>query len=365
MLGGESLPLSIFWGNNLVRHIELEIHQLLKNMGDPALVADELLKKWARDELTNDDADHVGHFLISFGFANSFLENLTSRLKDGKVVPWSPLFRALGGLKALPQEVADSLLLGCAEQEQLRAMAQYPGISSLDSRFLKVAEEFWSSHEAQVHTEIKRLKDRAQFFKDEELLEEERRVLQELAKLVPQDLEVKARLQDIAALEARLKLQSSQELFDRNEYLRSLAEHLPEADAKMIADFTKRLLKKSKKGELLESDLAIGVFWMGDPQKALDIVERCPPSASRDWLKLEFLLESHRYLDALSWLDHLESQFSHHSETLPACVYARARALWGLKQNDSAISLLESLMKTYPDYRSAHALWMEWTGGRS
>lgn len=329
-------------------------------MGDPALVADEMLKKWSRNELSLTDTEAVGHFLIAFGFANALKENLALKLREGQNIPWSPLLRIISAQSRLDNQIGDALIVGAVELNESSSIARYPELVKLDIRFDKLANDFWKNQAAEIVKQKKKLQEQAQFLRNEGLTEQERSLLIEILALDAQDQEAKLRLQSLATQEAQNRIKRSGEMLDRDEILRAEAKKLSNDDKSLLKELATKIQKKSKKNSELKTDMALGMFLMGDTEGALTLIESAPKSESRDWLKLELLIESNHFVDALTWIDKLESEYSDKSETTPACVYARAKALWGLHQHKPAISLLESLVKSYPDYRSAHALLLEW-----
>lgn len=329
-------------------------------MGDPALVADEMLKKWSRNELSKLDAESVGHFLISFGYANAFIENLALKIREGQDFPWSPLVRILCEQNELDGYIIDALITGAVENNELAALAQYQKLRSADPRFETIAANFWKSQKLELQKRKQKIQERIEFMRNEGLTDQERELLFEILAVDPSDAVAISRLQSMATLDARDRIKRSGELLNRDEILRAESARLTPEDSDLLKKLVGRIAKKEKKNPELKIDLALGVFLMGDSAGALSLLENTPKSLARDWLKLEMLLESHHFVDALTWIDQLEAEYSEKAETTPACVYARAKALWGLHQHTTAISLLESLLKSYPDYRSAHALLLEW-----
>lgn len=344
--------------------IEIEIQRQLVNLGDAALVADDLLKKWSRDELTLEESEAVGHFLISFGFENAFVENLALKVRDNQAFPWSPLLRLLNSKKNLNLEIIEAIAQGCSEQNQLGELAGCPDLVALSPKLKTLTDSFWTSRARSLQEKKEKLFAEVQFFQNEGLIEQERAAILDILSLDDTDSAALERWEKISNDDARQRIKRSGELLNRDEILRSLGERMTPEEQNAMKEFAERIGKKLKKRNDLKSDMALGLFLMGDSESALKILEEAPKSAARDWLRLELLLESHRFVDALSWLDHLESAYGDQSETIPACVYARAKALWGLKQCPTAISLMESLLKSYPEYRSAHALMLEWTGSK-
>ena len=110
-------------------------------------------------------------------------------------------------------------------------------------------------------------------------------------------------------------------------------------------------------------DLAMNLHFMDFNLEALEILRVAPPSPAVDWLTLELMIQSRRFVDALSQAAHLEAAYAEDPDAAFAVTYARARALKGLGQVELAIDLLRSLIRVRPAYKSAQSLLMDWSGG--
>lgn len=301
--------------------IEREIQSLLQNVGDPSLVADELLKKWHRDELSEEDLERVSHFLITFGFHAALAENLAHKLKTNFKIPWSAVVRLIEVLNSKPsKEVVDSIFTGATEQDSLDQLIRFPQLASIDSRFGEVRTQHLDERRRQIHQQTEQLLN-----------------------------------------EAKNKIHR-QKLQERDYFLKKKI--APSAEEKKLAqDFAEKLKKKIKKSPSLAYDGAIALFQMGHAETALETLKMAKDSPEVAWLEVDLLLETRRFIDALTKLDSMEKQYASDPESTPALTYARAQALWGLQQSQAAIDLLQSLVRVKPDYRSASALLQHWREG--
>ena len=62
-------------------------------------------------------------------------------------------------------------------------------------------------------------------------------------------------------------------------------------------------------------------------------------------------------------VNHLEIKYVDDPETTFAVAYLRAQCLRELGQEAAALETLRSLVRVRPNYRSAHALILEWADG--
>lgn len=301
--------------------IEREIHSLLQNVGDPSLVADELLKKWHRDELSEEDLERVSHFLITFGFHAALAENLAHKLKTNFKIPWSAVARLIEVLNSKPsKEVVDSIFTGATEQNGLEQLIRFPQLAAIDSRFKEIRAQYLDERRRQIHQQAEQLLN-----------------------------------------EAKNKI-NRQQLQERDYFLKKkIAPSLEEKE--LAQNFAAKLKKKIKKSPSLAYDGAIALLQMGHAEAALETLRMAKSSLEVDWLEVDLLLEVRRFVDVLTKLDSMEKQYAADPESTPALTYARAQALWGLQQSQAAIDLLQSLVHIKPDYRSASALLQHWKDG--
>ncbi len=344
--------------------IELEIQQLLKNINEPALVADELLKKWHRNELTTDDVDRVAHFLITFGFHNALAENLALKAKEKALLPWGAVARIIATTSEKPsKEVVDNLFVGASEQESLDLFVRMPSLDAIDTRFAKIRTEMTLERKMKFVKLRSDYLDQIAILRNDRMFEKERDLLKRLLEYFPNDPVIKEQYAELSTRQARERLDRRSSWLTEEELYYRKEQEIP-AELKAVAEeIAEKLFVKVSKNPEMAYNLALGLFQMGHLEAALKILNKAPESTSTDWLKIDLLLESHRYLDVLGELDRLEKKYASDPEITFSTLYLRAQALWGLHQHKSAIEVLESLVKVRPDYRSAHTLLTQWREG--
>lgn len=343
----------------MLQDIELEIQNMLTTLNEPALVADEFLKRWHRDELEPEDIGTLAQFLIIFGFHAALCENIARRIKENKSIPWASLASLLAELSEAPsKEVVDQLLIGAGEQRGLEDFTRIEGITKIDPRIEKIRQEFSTERKNRFKTRKQDLLNQADLYKNDLLFDKERAVLEKLMFTFPGDATVMERFAEFSTRQARKRLQRKSSA-NWEEQLLQREKLNPEALA-AAEDITKKWLKTIKKNKKHAYDKAIALMQMGYFDGALQIIEHAPKNVSTDWLKVEILLAAHKYLIALSFIDEVERKYAQESETAFSAMYARAKALWGLNQGQAAIDLLESLVKVRPDYRSSYSLLQSW-----
>jgi thioredoxin-like negative regulator of GroEL len=135
------------------------------------------------------------------------------------------------------------------------------------------------------------------------------------------------------------------------------------ADEEMLEQFLQEGEKASYAHREFAFDLAVAFWFLDDYSRALQILVYAPPSQSAEWMRAELLFASRRYLEALEQLNTLEIKYIDDPENTFAVSYLRAQCLHGLGQNSTALEILQSIVRVRANYRSAHALMLEWTAG--
>lgn len=328
------------------------------------MVADELLKKWHRNELASEDVDRVAHFLITFGFHNALAENLALKAKEKSLLPWGAIARIVVSASEKPnKEAIDNLFVGASEQESLDLLVRPPGLDELDSRFSKIRAEMTLERKMKIAKLRSDYLDQAAIYRNDRMFEKERDLLKRLLEYFPNDSAIKEQYAELSTRQAREKLERHGSRLTEDELFYRKEQEIPQELKKVATDVANKIMAKANVSPDMAYNLALGLFQMGHINAAIEVLEKAPSNPSTDWLNIDLLIQSHRYLDVLCKLDELEQKYATDPEITFSTLYLRAQALWGLHQHASAIEILESLIKVRPDYRSAHALLTQWREG--
>lgn len=341
--------------------IEIEIQQLLRNIGEPALVADELLKKWHRGELSDSDVERVAHFLIAFGFHNAFADNLAIKIKEKSQLPWSAIARLLLSVGTKPnKEIIDQLFIGASEQDALDSFVRDSNLDKIDQRFGKIRSEMLGERKKAIDRLKQNYIDQATIFRNDRFYDKELDCIERLLRYFPNDFQIKELYADCQTRKALNKLQRKTDWILEEESLFRKDQQLPIELQSTSEDIAKLLLTQVEQNPTLSYNIALALYQMGNIKAALEALEKAPNTLNLVWLKIDLLMEAHRYVEVLSLLNSIEKSQATDPDATFAVHYQRAKALWGLHQHNAAIEILENLVKVRPDYRSAHALLNQW-----
>ncbi len=343
--------------------IETEINKLLKQKRDIAIVADELIKKWRRSELSDLDKKSVSCFLLHSGFYPSLIENIIFSLRKKTKIPWATLILLLEFKKEnIDAKIIDFLFTGAKEENQLEEILISTQFDDLDLRFKTIRKEFYKKQLNSLQEKRKELLAQAEILHNDGLFEKEREVLKEIQLLFNEEnpdilkkfdkLSIKHAKEIISKIKSRIKHRSYFQ--DKKKF--------KEAGAlkKVENDVGKKLVQLSKKQPELSYYISIALIQIELFDFALKALSYSKNNSRTQWLKLDLLLLTRQYISAMELAQKLETQEKENSESVFSAMYAKAKALWGLSHKTEAIKLLESILKVRPQYRSSHSLLMQW-----
>lgn len=349
--------------------IESEIRQLFAESGDPALVAEQLFKRWDANVLSDADIRSLTRFMSAAGLHSHLLLRLRLCVKNELALPWSALVESMMklGVTLDPIEI-DAIFEGVADQSstfQTDCMSDLVESFGLDKYDPRVSEfrKRKVAHIRRLHEEKRAdLQRQLDYARVNRLLSQEKRLLDEIQAFDPSD----------AAFSREKNLfefREAQEIVEnalahsppKSEIERKFSTLSPE-----MKEATKPILKRVQKLAMTASepelyDLALMLIFMDLHDEGAALLDQRRLSARIDWLLLETLILGRQYAAALGEVESLEVKYAGDPEAPFALTYARARALWGLGDTITAIELMKSLARVRPTYRSATTLLQQWT----
>lgn len=304
---------------------EVEIHNLLKESDNTIKVADEVLKKWDRGELSWKDQEVAAEFLLNAGFLPALFEQISKTLKARQKIPWAVLFEGFARTRTrLTKEEIDQILVGAGEEDALAEICRSRALDAVDPRFSKIR--------ANVRIE-RRARAQKPAVRQQTMIDDRTRPMVE---------NIKARKVTLA------------------EWAKRAEELAPETKEK-FARIAASMIGHARGEPSTAYDIAISLRFMGLPNEALDALKFArPQTAASLWLELDLLLETQRHVEVLEQADRLEKKFSSDPDASFSAAYARAIAFHSLGEHARATTLLEGIVKVRPTYRSAHSMLLKW-----
>ncbi len=341
--------------------MELEIRQLLQDLGDPDLVADALLKRSEQVELTPEDQKSIAAFLFEGGYYPSLMMFLTKDLTRSTIL-WNFLGEGVGAVTSrLDPELIKALEEGAKEKNALSELCWTGGMDG----YIKTAENYrQQGRDLRIQGFLDRrrkLLDDIDFLKSQNLLDRERSLLEELAHVFPQE-----KAQD--TLFADWKERKSFDVLGRKPsrpvYKKVIeTPHSPEIREalEMIHASCLEVLEDTPD---MAMDFCMMMLWFEDFERATYFLLRTPHSPARNWFQVELLLRQRKAVEALGLITETELITASDPETPFVAAYYRAQALWQMEQKDRAVHILEGLIDSRPQYRLASSLLSVWRGLR-
>lgn len=345
--------------------LEAEISSLMKEHGDVGLVADDLVRRWERNLLNENEQVDCAQFLVAAGLYSRLFEQVYRLISDGHALPWTQLAEAIGRgrVKIGPKEIR-FLIEGAESQDRLVEFLRSRQLDVWDRRFTEKRAQLSGQRALAIEQKKQVLKDKLEFVRNSRMYDEEEKVLAEIQTLFPDEPEFASDRDSFELRFAREVIAKSNHTHatDPTQDLVWKIEKLSPEQQTSKGLIVERAKEMAKENPRLAYDLAVCLHFMDFNAEALEVLEGAPRSPAADWLRLELMLRARQFLSALDEASQLEVDYADDPEAVFAVVYARARALWGLGQNLMAIDLLRSLVRIRPQYKSAHSLLMDWTG---
>lgn len=324
--------------------LEIVIKKLLEEY-DQTYVADDLLKKWDRGELSEKDQDVAAQFLIQSGFLSTLQNQFTKQLTQDRYISWIPLLELISRTnQSVPDNYVDPILVGMTEMHQLDNIINAQAAKSLHPRFKKLIDSLMNDLEENLTTAPKKRHKRQSPQK-----------LSEEVKKLSDDLNNNTSVSEMDL--ARIKKLISKK---ENDLSKIFDKSLPEIEEKESREIAKNVIESAKQKPESAYDLSILLTQMELFDAAIECLSYAPPSREKDWLNLDLLVRSENYLSAINESFNVEKKYAKDPETIFATLQLRAQALYGLGEKDKAIQLLEKLVETSPKNQTAKVLLQTW-----
>jgi hypothetical protein len=345
---------------------ELEIGSLMRDLKDPIAVAEDLVRRWNMGILSIDEQRDCSQFFNAAGLHKTFFQQMRMMTSDNAQIPWAQFADALGLSRVKPSDAEiDAIFEGAKSQSSLSDLVLSHQLDIWSRKFPETRAKIENLRTEELEAKKRKLKDELEFLRANRLVNEEKRVLEEVEALFPADRDVKAERESFDVRWARevlakaaldLETPKAEDLARRAE---RLTPDLEEAKSEIVA----RALEIAKDKPAQASEIALALHFMDFHAEALAVLQHAPVSPTVDWQRLDFMLAARFFVDALEESQRLESVYANDPEAIFAASYARARALKGLGQNELAIDVMRALVRTRPGYKSAQSFLLDWSGG--
>lgn len=348
--------------------IETKIQQLLFELNDFERVADSLLKEWDRGKLSAADKRSIAFYLVNTSLYPSLLDRITNQIQSDGAIDWQLFFHTLAFIeKNYSYKLEQKTITALREALEDKPPKNKVFISTETEVYDHFSEHCLDPEKLKLNLQnlyeekVQETHDRLQFLKSQRLFDEEKKTLDLLKNLNPTSRSTHQNLwEDYKERWAYHILNLNQKTIVSQRAEQNLNIKWQDSMRELIEQIFLSASDQLKSNPQHSIDLAIMFYLMEFPKEALDILDRSEDSESKDWLKVELLLENRRFVDALEFIRILERKYASDPDMTFASSFARARAFWGLGQKATAQNLLRSILNVRPDYRHTHSLLLEW-----
>jgi hypothetical protein len=344
---------------------ELELRRILKKRLAGNKLNTSLVRHILDENLPWDEKRAFWHFMYTSRREGLLAHSMVQCLKSKSRVPFDLIIHLCseGSVKPIPI-VLEALLKGVRKQGALDEVIGPTGWDKYDKRLPQIRAQLLK----QKTSEQKKFKDglleKFEFLQSQRMTEQAGRVLRRMVELYPDEQKFRKLKANFEEQWARDVLSShmasiSNEKMDRTVTAPSTS------DEEMLKCFAKEGERLSVEHREFAADLALAFWFVEDYTRALESLAWAPTSQANDWLKVELLFQSRRFIECIELLNHLEVKFVDDPESTFSVSYLRAQCLHYCGQQAAALEILQSIVRVRPNYRSANALILEWTEGVS
>lgn len=354
------------WGHfgSALANLESDIQHWLKKSLSLDQISDLVCKAMLKDLKAKKTTSFSSGFtfLLRSGHKNQLFNFVFEHLwTDPTQWPWAHLLEAVltsdpeVQFKAMPW-----LVTGAAEFKKTSELAKnHVHHETLEPLGIsRWRAERMNQRKEEINKNKKKLLDHFFTFRSQQLYEPEKKLLYRLELMFPSDPEIRALLLEhkkryaLDILQLRLRA--------KRDPLETLSQNLSEEDQEWVQAAKDAHLKIGTDNPELKKDLLVSALLLDLPGTAYELLDQIPAREDLTWLVLEVLLAAGRYAELLDALGPIEVEKSSEAETFFATAYFRAQALYGLGQKQKAIEVMEGLVASRPDYRSANTLLTFW-----
>jgi len=345
----------------MVEQIEKEIHQLLLSQQSPKLIAKKLLRKktlWSEDE--NPEAFlAICNFMWHAGLYKLIIKTTISRLKKKEFVPWSILIDIIEDQKiSIDNEKKLFFIKGIIEQKQVPYMLTNHKWDKIHLPLKKLKNQIIKKKYKKNNKAFIQLIEDLEFIQAQGVLKKEEEILKKLKKIDPDNPEIQEKWLNFREKWSRYLLHEKKASLPYKKNF--LDKGFTEQEKKQAEDMAQYIIPILKKNPEKSQDMALLFSFIGYDLLAIKLLKNNLKSMASKWLYSELLLQSHLFLECLSFLDIMEIEYKNNPETIFALTYLRAKAYYGLGKTEKAKSILSDLLKVRPNYRLTHYLLKKW-----
>lgn len=344
----------------LSHQIEIEISQQLSMGLNFEQVAATLVEKYKNKRLTLLEFETLANFFLASGQVVVFNDFVGRKLKASQPIPWGHFCESLFlSSSMIGPRLKQALIDASESQVSLNHLARSQKLDHFDDLLPQQREKrrlaFLELYEVRKKDFLQEL----EILHAQQLYKEEAELIDKLLRMYPGDPEILKRGQKAKEKQALDILQSrppqSQKPPLIPQYEIRSQEEL--SILKAIVESMKEALKTHPQMKL---DFSMAHFMWEDYENTLELLPQEEPVL---WLKAEALLRARKFVELLDLMSQVGGKMQEDPDVAYSVLYYNAQAYWGMNQKQKALDMMEALVHSKPDYRSAEAILAEWKLG--
>jgi tetratricopeptide (TPR) repeat protein len=353
-------------------HIELEIHRQLKTDSAIETIVQQLVRNYSNSNLSREELQSLSIFFMYAGHYATLTDFLVKALARGLQIPWPHFCEALFlSSPAIPEAVKSSVIRGADSQNQLEELSRSVMLDHFDDRLAMLRLRRPKTHEAAHNKKRDDLIATLEMLQAQGLLEEEQKLLEKIRRHYPNDPEVDRVNRTHMKQRTRELLQEVKS--NNKSWIPLAAYQKPHPEMAEILQIIETAMKDSLEqnensgAQEQAYNFAIAHIMWENYAAALEFTNAAlanseNPEQRVRWLRLEILFELRHFIDVLSELNALETQWANDPQATFGILYMRAQVLWEMDQKQAAIEIMESITVARPHFRNCGSLLAEWKG---
>lgn len=344
---------------------ELELRRLLKQKLSNQELLNEMIKVLLSGNLKWEEQRPFYDFLFMTERHSTLINLFAQAIENKNRIPYDMMIEMFGLKNIEPKaSVIEALLKALKRQNAIADLFAARQWDRFDKRLTSMRNEMVEAKVKEQRAFKENMLDKFWFLRNQRMVDQAGKVLRRMLELYPEDESLQKIKDDFDEQWAREVLANHMAKLSDDKLERTLTAP-SSSDEEMLNQFMINGEKLSLQQRESATDLAIAFWFMDEPNRGLEILSWAAPSHSNDWLRAEMMFSARRFVEALEQLNTLEIRYINDPETTFGVSYLRAQCLFELNQQASALEIMQSIVRVRPNYRSAHALILEWTKGVS
>jgi hypothetical protein len=231
----------------------------------------------------------------------------------------------------------------------------FKGLDLYSDLISHAREEFIESLTEKQILIQKKLFDKLNFFKVENLINKEKETLNELLFLQPNSSELLDWKKDLNERWAKWLIENKKRIGEFQ--LKPLKANFNDSETKTLTQIYNEAKQICSNKPTASFHLSLMFYFFEDFNKALDLL-KYDNNFYNSLYKADLLFLNSRYIDCLNLLDSISKTSK--DNNIFASTYLSAKCLWALTEHQQAINKLKALVKINPEYASANILLNTW-----